>query len=267
MQNSQDRKSDDASTSHARKMAQDDTIDFGFQTVERAAKAGLVRGVFDSVASRYDIMNDVMSGGIHRLWKTAMIDWMAPQPDQHLVDLAGGTGDISLQFLKSGGGSACITDINQAMLQAGRQRAPLQRHARKLRWCVGNAEALPLGSATADFVTIAFGLRNVTDRQAALGEAYRILKPGGRFLCLEFSHVKNPPLAKLYDAFSFNLLPFFGQVIAGDAKSYRYLVESIRQFPSKEVLVDMFAAAGFAQIRVRSLSAGIACIHSGWKLD
>ena len=267
MQNSQDKKSDGATTGRARNMAQDDTIDFGFQTVERAAKAGLVRGVFDSVASRYDIMNDVMSGGVHRLWKTAMIDWMAPQPNQHLVDLAGGTGDISLRFLKAGGGSACITDINQAMLHTGQQRAQLQRHAGQLSWCVGNAEALPLASATTDFVTIAFGLRNVTDRQAALGEAYRILKPGGRFLCLEFSHVRNRPLAKLYDAFSFNLLPVMGQIIAGDAASYRYLVESIRQFPRKEVLADMFAAAGFAQIRVRSLSAGIACIHSGWKLD
>ena len=267
MQNSKDIQSNDAITGRARKMAQDDTIDFGFQTVERAAKAGLVRGVFDSVASRYDIMNDVMSGGIHRLWKAAMIDWMAPQSDQHLVDLAGGTGDISLRFLKTGGGSACITDINEAMLQAGQQRAQLKRHTGQLSWCVGNAEALPQASATADFVTIAFGLRNVTDRQAALSEAYRILKPGGRFLCLEFSHVQNWTLAKLYDAFSFNLLPIMGQVIAGDAASYRYLVESIRQFPSKEVLADMFSAAGFAQIRVRSLSAGIACIHSGWKLD
>ncbi len=267
MQNSQERKSDHASTGRARNMAEDDTTDFGFQTVERAAKAKLVRGVFDSVASSYDVMNDVMSGGVHRLWKTAMIDWMAPQPNQHLVDLAGGTGDISLRFLKAGGGSACITDINQAMLQAGQQRAQLKRHAGQLSWCIGDAEALPLASSIADFVTIAFGLRNVTDRQAALCEAYRILKPGGRFLCLEFSHVQNRPFAKLYDAFSFNLLPVIGQVIAGDAASYRYLVESIRQFPSKEVLADMFAAAGFAQIRVRSLSAGIACIHSGWKLD
>ena len=267
MQNPQDRTSDDANTRRSRNMPQNDTIDFGFQTVERAAKAGLVRGVFDSVASRYDIMNDVMSGGVHRLWKTAMIDWMAPQPDQHLVDLAGGTGDISLRFLKAGGGSACITDINEAMLQAGQQRAQVQRHTGQLSWCVGNAEALPLASATADFVTIAFGLRNITDRQAALSEVYRILKPGGRVLCLEFSHVQNRPLAKLYDAFSFNLLPVMGQVIAGDAASYRYLVESIRKFPSKEVLADMLVAAGFAQIRARSLSAGIACIHSGWKLD
>jgi len=259
MQHPADRTNHRTAAGQPSEVATDDSIDFGFQTVERAAKVGLVRGVFDSVASRYDVMNDVMSGGVHRLWKSAMIDWMAPQSDQHLVDLAGGTGDISLRFLKAGGGSACVTDINQAMLQAGQ---PAQ-----LSWCIGNAEALPLASKTADFVTIAFGLRNVTDRQAALGEAYRILKPGGRFLCLEFSHVQSQPLAKLYDAWSFNLLPVMGQVIAGDAASYRYLVESIRQFPSKEVLADMFAAAGFAQIRVRSLSAGIACIHSGWKLD
>lgn len=267
MQHPADRTNHRTAAGQPSEVAADDSIDFGFQTVERAAKVGLVRGVFDSVASRYDVMNDVMSGGVHRLWKTAMIDWMAPQSDQHLVDLAGGTGDISLRFLKAGGGSACVTDINQAMLQAGQQRPQLQRHAAQLSWCIGNAEALPLASKTADFVTIAFGLRNVTDRQAALDEAYRILKPGGRFLCLEFSHVQSQPLAKLYDAWSFNLLPVMGQVIAGDAASYRYLVESIRQFPSKEVLADMFAAAGFAQIRVRSLSAGIACIHSGWKLD
>ena len=267
MQNSQDRNNHDTITGRACNMGQDNTVDFGFQTVERTAKAGLVREVFDSVASRYDIMNDVMSGGVHRLWKTAMIDWIAPQPGQHLVDMAGGTGDISLRFLKAGGGSACITDINQAMLQAGQQRVQLQRYADQLGWCVGNAEALPLASSTTDFVTIAFGLRNVTDRQAALAEAYRILKPGGRFLCLEFSHVQNRTLEKLYDAFSFNLLPVMGQVIAGDSASYRYLVESIRKFPRKEILADMFAAAGFAQIRARSLSAGIACIHSGWKLD
>ena len=267
MQHPADRTNHRTAAEQPSEVAADDSIDFGFKTVERAAKVGLVREVFDSVASRYDVMNDLMSGGVHRLWKTAMIDWMAPQSDQHLVDLAGGTGDISLRFLKAGGGSACITDINQAMLQAGQQRPQLQRHAAQLSWCIGNAEALPLASKIADFVTIAFGLRNVTNRQAALSEAYRILKPGGRFLCLEFSHVQSQPLAKLYDTWSFKLLPVMGQVIAGDAASYRYLVESIRQFPSKEVLADMFATAGFAQVRVRSLSGGIACIHSGWKLD
>ena len=244
-----------------------DSIDFGYRTVQRSDKAGLVREVFNSVAGRYDVMNDLMSGGVHRLWKAAMIDWMAPQPHQNLVDLAGGTGDISMRFLSSGGGVACITDINQAMLQAGRGRRNLQRMASQLSWCVANAESLPFESRVADFVTIAFGLRNITDRQAALNEAYRILKPGGRFLCLEFSHVQNRPLSSLYHSWSFNILPVMGQVIAGDADSYRYLAESIRTFPTKEVLADMFAQAGFAQIRLRSLSAGIACIHSGWKLD
>jgi demethylmenaquinone methyltransferase/2-methoxy-6-polyprenyl-1,4-benzoquinol methylase len=245
----------------------DDTIDFGFRTVQRNDKARLVRGVFDSVADRYDLMNDLMSGGIHRLWKATMIAWMAPQPHQKLVDLAGGTGDISLRFLQSGGGKACITDINHSMIQSGQGRRVLQRMSKQLNWCVANAESLPFDSQSTDFVTIAFGLRNVTDRQAALNEAYRILKPGGRFLCLEFSHVQNHLLAKIYDRWSFNALPVMGQIIAGDANSYRYLAESIRTFPSKEILADMFAQAGFAQIRVRSLSAGIACIHSGWKLD
>ena len=243
------------------------SIDFGFKTVERTAKAGLVREVFDSVAGRYDVMNDLMSGGVHRLWKSALIDWMAPQPHQHLIDLAGGTGDISLRFLRAGGGSAAITDINRAMLEAGRQRRDLEKFRNQTSWCVGNAEALPFESGVADFVTIAFGLRNVTDRQSAIDEAYRILKPGGRFLCLEFSQVKSAGLAKLYDAWSFNVLPHLGQMVAGDADSYRYLVESIRKFPSPEALADMFAEGGFAQVRVRSLSGGIACIHSGWKLD
>ena len=164
----------------------DENIDFGFRTVRRAEKAGLVRDVFDSVATRYDIMNDLMSGGVHRLWKAAMVDWMAPQSYQHLVDLAGGTGDISLRFLRAGGGSASVTDINESMLTAGRRRRDLGKLATRLRWCVGNAEALPFETASADLVTIAFGLRNVTNREAALAEAHRILRPGGRFLCLEF---------------------------------------------------------------------------------
>ena len=244
-----------------------DTIDFGFRRVRREDKSGLVRDVFDSVASRYDVMNDLMSGGVHRLWKSAMIDWMAPQPGQKLVDLAGGTGDISLRFLRAGGGEAVITDINEAMLNAGQQRREMRQHADRLSWCVGNAESLPFTDASADFVTIAFGLRNVTDRDAAIREAHRVLRPGGRFLCLEFSQVTSPMLAQAYDAWSFNVLPRLGQMVAGDAESYRYLVESIRTFPTPEILADMFAAAGFAQVRVRRLSAGIACIHSGWKLD
>ena len=265
--NSASDKHNRVSRSLAEQEIKEDLIDFGFRKVQRQDKTLLVRQVFDSVANRYDLMNDLMSGGIHRIWKTAMVDWMAPQPHQKLIDLAGGTGDVSLRFLKSGGGSACITDINHAMLNAGRTRQNFRNILNRLSWCVANAESLPFSSQIADFVTIAFGLRNITDRQSALNEAYRILKPGGRILCLEFSHVQSQPLAKLYDSWSFNVLPTMGQIITGDSASYRYLAESIRTFPSKEILADMFAEAGFAQVRVRSLSAGIACIHSGWKLD
>tara|TARA_B100001057_G_C22791266_1_gene927693 strand:+ start:35 stop:811 length:777 start_codon:yes stop_codon:yes gene_type:complete len=249
------------------KFSETSSIDFGFRTVNREDKQRLVRGVFDSVAYRYDIMNDLMSGGVHRLWKAALIDWMAPQPNQHLIDLAGGTGDISLRFLRAGGGSAAISDINHAMLSAGRRRRDIAKYNDRLRWCVGNAECLPFDDEIADFVTIAFGLRNVTNRQVAIAEAHRILKPGGRFLCLEFSQLRSNSLQRIYDAWSFKALPLMGRIVAGDAESYRYLAESIRTFPTPEVLADMFACAGFVQIRVRSLSAGIACIHSGWKLD
>ncbi len=249
------------------KFSETSSIDFGFRTVNLEDKQRLVRGVFDSVAYRYDIMNDLMSGGVHRLWKAALIDWMAPQPNQHLIDLAGGTGDISLRFLRAGGGSAAISDINHAMLSAGRRRRDIAKYNDRLRWCVGNAECLPFDNEIADFVTIAFGLRNVTNRQVAIAEAHRILKPGGRFLCLEFSQLRSNSLQRIYDAWSFKALPLMGRIVAGDAESYRYLAESIRTFPTPEVLADMFACAGFVQIRVRSLSAGIACIHSGWKLD
>ena len=245
----------------------DNSIDFGFRQVNRAEKAGLVRDVFDSVANRYDLMNDLMSGGVHRLWKAAMIDWMAPQPHQTLIDLAGGTGDIGQRFLRAGGGFAHITDINESMLMAGKKRRDLQSLANRMNWCNANAEQLPFADNAADLVTIAFGLRNVTDRPAALAEAHRVLKAGGRFLCLEFSQVDNAVLQRLYDAWSFSILPTMGQMVAGDAESYRYLVESIRQFPRKEILADMFADAGFAQIRIRSMTGNIACIHSGWKMD
>ncbi len=250
----------------------DEDIDFGFRTVRRADKSGLVRDVFDSVASRYDLMNDLMSGGLHRVWKRRLVEVLflrrnPAREHMQMADIAGGTGDISLRFLCAGGGKAVITDINEAMLSAGRQRKEFNSLGGRVSWCVGNAESLPFTSASADRITIAFGLRNVTDREAAIAEAHRVLKPGGRFLCLEFSQVNSAVLARAYDAWSFNVLPRLGQMVAGDADSYRYLVESIRTFPTPEVLADMFAGAGFAQVRVRRLSAGIACIHSGWKLD
>ena len=244
-----------------------DVIDFGFSEVPREQKQARVGEVFSSVAPSYDLMNDVMRAGIHRLWKDTLMDWMAPRPAQKLVDLAGGTGDIALRFLRRGGGSAHIVDINAEMLAAGKKRREMRAYADKLVWTTASAESLPIEDNSADRVTIAFGLRNVTSRSAALGEAYRILKPGGRFCCLEFSHVDNPALAKLYDFWSFQALPRLGRYIARDEAAYRYLAESIRMFPRPEALAAMFGEAGFGQVRIRSLSGGIAAIHSGWKLD
>lgn len=243
----------------------DDPIDFGDEIIPANEKAGRVRAVFDSVASSYDVMNDVMSLGIHRRWKDTLIRLISPAPDQHLVDLAGGTGDVSARFLKAGGGSATIVDINTEMMSAGRRRADLAR-LEHLSWVAGDAQAIPLADGTADVVTIAFGLRNVTDRQAAIADAFRILKPGGRFFCLEFSRVRSRPLSSLYDIWS-RLLPGMGQLIANDFASYHYLVESIRRFPPQEEVSAMFAAAGFSRVKCRDLSGGIAAIHCGWKLD
>ena len=245
----------------------EEMIDFGFQQVPRAEKQNHVRTVFDSVAGSYDIMNDLMSLGIHRLWKDALMDWLAPRAGQTLVDLAGGTGDVALRFLQRGGGSVEIIDINTEMLAAGQKRRDLADYAAQLRWTEGNAENLPVEDSAVDRVTIAFGLRNVTDRQAALAECHRILKPGGRFCCLEFSHVENPVFARLYDGWSFGVLPHLGQMVAGDGPAYQYLVESIRKFPTQDALVEMMQQAGFAQVRYRNLTGGIAAIHSGWVLD
>jgi len=246
-------------------LSADDPIDFGDELIPAREKAGRVRAVFDSVASSYDVMNDVMSLGIHRRWKDTLIRHISPKADQRLVDLAGGTGDISARFLKAGGGLATIVDINTEMMAAGRRRADLAR-VENLSWVAGDAQAIPLADSTADVVTIAFGLRNVTDRDAAVGEAFRILKPGGRFFCLEFSRVRSRPLSSLYDLWS-RFLPGMGQLIANDAESYRYLVESIRRFPPQEEVSAMFAAAGFARVKCRDLTGGIAAIHCGWKLD
>lgn len=248
-------------------MMPDDEIDFGFQSVPRAQKEARVKDVFDSVAKNYDIMNDLMSMGVHRLWKDALMDWLAPRPNQSLLDLAGGTGDVALRFLKRGGGEVKIVDINEEMLLAGQARKVMRAYDDRLQWIVGNAEQLPLATNSVDRATIAFGLRNVTNRDVALAEIYRVLKPGGRFCCLEFSSVENPLLSKIYDNWSFNILPQMGQLVAKDKASYQYLVESIRKFPDQYELADMMVTAGFAQVRYRNLSGGIAAIHSGWKLD
>ena len=240
-------------------------IDFGYEEIPLHEKEDRVRAVFDSVASSYDVMNDIMSLGIHRIWKETLIRLINPEGTMHHVDLAGGTGDIAGRFLKRGGRSSVIVDINVEMMVAGRQRPDLKSLS-NLSWVAGNAEHIPVADETADVVTIAFGLRNVTDRVAALKEGYRILKPGGRFFCLEFSHVRSQSFSSLYDLWS-RFLPGFGQLIARDADSYKYLVESIRRFPDQETLSALFAEAGFARVKCRDLTGGIAAIHCGWKLD
>jgi len=244
---------------------------FGFRRVDAAQKTELVRAVFSSVAGRYDLMNDLMSGGIHRLWKGAMIDWLDPRGGQRFLDVAGGTGDIAFRILdRAPQAAVTICDLTPEMLAAGRDRAIdrgiLGRGPGGIDWVSGNAEALPVGEMRFDAYTISFGLHNVGDQQKALHEAYRALRPGGRFLCLEFSHVAVPALAKLYDLYSFRVLPWLGQHVANDRDSYQYLVESIRRFPSQDRLAGMITEAGFRQVSYRNLSAGIAALHSGWRI-
>jgi len=251
------------------------TAHFGDREVPADEKAGLVRGVFESVAGRYDLMNDLMSGGVHRLWKATLLDWLNLRPGQDLVDVAGGTGDIAFGVLDRLGpaesGAIVVCDLTPDMLRVGRDRAVdrglLGRQVPGgLYWVCGDAQGLPLGDRSMDAYTIAFGLRNVTRIETALAEARRVLKPGGRFLCLEFSHVVVPLLSELYDLYSFRVLPALGQAIAGDREAYRYLVESIRRFPAQDELAAMMSAAGFDQVRYRNLSGGIAALHSGWRL-
>jgi demethylmenaquinone methyltransferase / 2-methoxy-6-polyprenyl-1,4-benzoquinol methylase len=238
----------------------DETTHFGYSEVPVAEKAGRVRAVFDSVAGRYDLMNDLMSAGVHRLWKRSFVHEAAPREGEAFLDLAGGTGDIAFA-LSDAGACVRVCDITEAMLRQGRARALLRR----LDWVAGDAMALPFASARFDAATIAFGLRNVTDPDAALREIRRVLKPGGRFLCLEFSRVALPLLDKLYDAYSFSILPRLGQWVAGDADSYRYLAESIRRFPPQAELARRMTQAGFSRARWRNLSGGIVAIHSGWR--
>jgi demethylmenaquinone methyltransferase/2-methoxy-6-polyprenyl-1,4-benzoquinol methylase len=240
--------------------------DFGFREVPKAAKKPLVRAVFDSVAPRYDLMNDLMSLGIHRAWKSLFVGALDPRPRHTLLDLAGGTGDIALSWLDRGGGPVVLSDINAAMLSVARDRALERGFAAGLSLLNADAECLPLPDRAVDIVSIAFGLRNCTDKAAVLAEARRVLKPGGRFFCLEFSRIRVAALQPLYDAWSFRVLPRLGQVVAGDAESYRYLAESIATFPDQETLATMLRAAGFALVRFENLSGGIAAIHSGWRV-
>jgi demethylmenaquinone methyltransferase/2-methoxy-6-polyprenyl-1,4-benzoquinol methylase len=240
------------------------TTHFGYQTVDEAQKAARVRGVFDSVAQKYDIMNDLMSGGLHRAWKAYTVAVAAVQPGHRVLDIAGGTGDLSRAFARAVGPSGLVvhTDINEAMLRVGRDRLIDEGLALPTNLC--DAEKLPYPDNSFDRVSVAFGLRNMTHKDAALAEMCRVLKPGGRLLILEFSKVA-APLAKPYDWYSFNILPKLGQMIAGDAESYRYLAESIRMHPDAQTLKAMMKSAGFGHVDVHKLTAGVVALHVGIK--
>jgi demethylmenaquinone methyltransferase/2-methoxy-6-polyprenyl-1,4-benzoquinol methylase len=244
--------------------------DFGFRRVREAEKAPLVRAVFDSVASRYDLMNDLMSGFVHRRWKDEMVAWLAPRAGQTLLDVAGGTGDIACRALKrldpERGGRVVVCDVNQQMLEVGRARAIDDGVITGIEWVCGDAEALPIADRSIDLYTIGFGLRNVTHIEHALAEARRVLKPGGRFLCLEFAPAATRWLAPAYELYSFHILPLIGQVVTGNRDAYRYLVESIRRFPSQTALCDLIKAAGLERPRFRNLTGGVAALHSAWRL-
>ena len=244
---------------------------FGFQRVPLEDKQALVDDVFHSVASRYDLMNDLMSGGLHRAWKDVLVTAVNPPKGERpfaLLDLAGGTGDIAFRVAAAGGAGthATVIDINADMLAIGRARAAERGLGDAITFVEGNAEALPFPDRRFDAVTIAFGIRNVPRIEAALAEAYRVLRIGGRFLCLEFSAVDMPGLDALYDFYSFNVIPALGRAVAQDAEAYRYLVESIRRFPRPDAFAEMMRAAGFARVSFQRMTGGIVALHSGWRL-
>ncbi len=241
---------------------------FGYQTVDESEKAGKVHGVFTSVASKYDLMNDVMSMGIHRSWKNEFISMLAPQNGQKLLDVAGGTGDIAFRFLEKAGSEAQATvcDMTEAMLIEGQKRAQSTQFASQLDWVVGDAMNLPFEDNSFDRYTISFGIRNVTRIEEAIQEAYRVLDYGGRMMILEFSQLPDENMQKLYDLYSFNFIPTMGQLIANDRDSYQYLVESIRKHPPQEKLAQMMRDAGFERVSYKNLTFGVVAIHSGWKI-
>ncbi|HVB18096.1 MAG TPA: class I SAM-dependent methyltransferase [Stellaceae bacterium] len=248
--------------------------DFGFREVPQEAKAPLVREVFDRVADRYDLMNDLMSAGIHRWWKAEMVRWLGPRPGQRLIDVAGGTGDIARRALPHlglatatpAGAAAVVCDANPRMLEVGRARAIDDGILDGIEFLCGDAEALPFADRAFDLYTIAFGLRNVTHIEQALAEARRVLKPGGRFLCLEFTPSVTPLLQPLYDLYSFQALPLLGQIVTGHRDAYTYLVESIRRFPPQGEILDRIEAAGLDRARARNLTGGVAALYSAWRL-
>jgi len=249
---------------------QSEHTQFGARAVPLDEKQGLVDAVFHRVADRYDVMNDLMSFGLHRIWKDILAAKVRPSASRPfaLLDVAGGTGDVALRVARQGGPQTrvIVADINAAMLRVGEERARKRRLDGRVAFVEANAEQLPFPDARFDAYTIAFGIRNVPRIEAALNEAFRVLKRGGRFLCLEFSHVDLPLLDRVYDAYSFSVIPAMGKAVTGDGAAYRYLVESIRKFPPAELFADMIAAAGFARVEAARLSGGVVAIHSGWKL-
>ena len=243
-----------------------ETTDFGFREVPRDQKASMVRQVFESVAPRYDLMNDLMSLGIHRIWKRIFINAIGASKRETLLDLAGGTGDIAFGALDRGAGRVILTDVNPAMLEVAQKRALDRGIVRNIDFAVVDAEHIPLPDRSVEKISIAFGLRNCTDKDAVLREARRVLRPGGRFHCLEFSRVEIAPLASIYDTWSFKVLPEIGARVANDRDSYEYLAESIRRFPDQETLCAMMREAGLERVAHRNLSGGIVAIHTGWRL-
>jgi demethylmenaquinone methyltransferase/2-methoxy-6-polyprenyl-1,4-benzoquinol methylase len=243
---------------------------FGFRRVPEDAKAPMVRAVFDSVAERYDLMNDLMSAGIHRWWKAELVAWLKPRPGQRLLDVAGGTGDVARRALPrlvtEAAGGAVVCDATLPMLETGRARAIDDGILEGIEWLCGDAEKLPFGDRSFDLYTIAFGLRNVTHIDTALAEARRVLKPGGRFMCLEFTPSIAPLLQPIYDLYSFSVLPWLGEIVTGNRDAYAYLVESIRRFPPQSEICEALAAAGLDRPRFRNLTGGVAAIHSAWRL-
>lgn len=249
----------------------DATTFFGFKPVSEAEKTRLVFSVFEKVAERYDLMNDLMTGGLHRAWKQTMIDQLAPPRSDrpwHLIDVAGGTGDIAFRALDRAGAGAQVSvcDINPHMLAVGQTRANTQGYADRTEFICGDAETLPFPDRHFDAYSIALGIRNVTRIDVALKDAYRVLKPGGRFVVLEMSHMVTPELQKIYDFLSFNTIPAIGKMVTGDSSPYQYLIESVRQFPHPEKFKTMIEGAGFERVQYQSLSGGIVALHSGWRI-
>ena len=241
--------------------------DFGFSRVKSKDKSNLVKKIFENVSGRYDLMNDFMSLGIHRVWKKSMLDWLAPRSGQSLIDVAGGTGDIAFNFIKRAktGANATILDLTESMMLEGKKKTIDLPEESQINWVCGDAMRMPFSDSTFDVYTISFGIRNVTNISKTLSEAYRVLKPGGRLMILEFSSVNNDLISWIYDKYSFNIIPKLGEFVSNDRESYQYLVESIRKFPNQEKFSEMIINEGFRKVKYRDLTFGIAALHSAWK--